>query len=129
MVYSALLRLPRVAADLRDQKINTERRVLVLQEALQLCDLLPKHVWGVANTANDTNTSCVGDGGGELGTGSDVHAGQHDGVVDLEEIGRGGADLLCEKALSACSIVGYGGGLGGIPAYGAKSWPWLRLFE
>lgn len=90
-----LLGLAGVTADLRQQKIDTERGVLVLKEALELGDLFPEHVRGVADTTNDTDTTGVGDGGGELGTSRDVHARQHDRVVDLQKIGGGGADALC----------------------------------
>ena len=89
-----LLGLACAAADLWEEQVNAEWGVLVLEEALELCNLLSQHVWGVSNTANDTDTAGVGDGCGELRTGGDVHAGKHDRVVDLEEIGGSGTDLL-----------------------------------
>lgn len=90
-----VLRLSCATADLREEKVDAERRLVVLEETLQLCDLLSEHVWGVADTTNDTNTTGVGDGSGELWASGDVHTGEHDGVVDLQEIGRDRADLLC----------------------------------
>ena len=89
------LGLARAASDLRQQQVDTERRVLVLQEALELRNLLPQHVRGISNAADDTETAGIGNSGGELGAGGDVHAGQEDRVVDLEQISRGGAKLLC----------------------------------
>lgn len=65
--------------------------------ALELGDLLAQHVWGVSDSANDTDSASVGHGGGELRAGSDVHAGKHDGVVDVEEVGGGGAEHLCRR--------------------------------
>lgn len=99
LLYSGLniLGLAGTATDLRKQKINTEWCVLVLQVSLELCDLLPKHVGCVSNTSNDTNTSSVGDSGCELRASGDVHASKHDRVVDLQEIGRDRADLLCRS--------------------------------
>lgn len=92
-----ILGLASTATDLRKQEIDTEWCILVLEVSLELGNLLPKHVGRVANSSNDTDTSGIGDGGGELRTSSDVHAGQHDGVVDLQEIGRDRADLLCRR--------------------------------
>lgn len=83
------------ATNLWEQEINAERGILVVQEALELCNLLSQHVWSVADTTNNTNTARVGDCGGELGTSGDVHTGEHHGVVDLEQIGRHRAELLC----------------------------------
>jgi hypothetical protein len=45
-------------------------------------------------TSNDTQTSGVGNGSGQLGTGGDVHTRQQDWVLDLQEIGGGGSQLL-----------------------------------
>lgn len=89
-----LLRFSGTPTNLWDQEVDPERRILVIQEAFQLCDLLPQHVGRVADAADNTQAAGVGDCGGEFRTGGDVHAGEHDGVVDLEEIGRCGAELL-----------------------------------
>lgn len=87
------------AADLWKQKINPKWGFLVCEEALELGNLLSKHVWGVSNTSDDTDSACVGDGCCELRTSSDVHASEHDWVLDLQEIGRDGANLLCKAML------------------------------
>ena len=91
---SYLLRLSGTSSDLWDQEVNTEWCILVLEEALELGDLLAEHVWGVSHAANDTDAAGVRHGCGELRSSSHVHASQHDGVVDVEEVGRGRADLL-----------------------------------
>jgi hypothetical protein len=84
-VYS--LGLARIATDLGKQQIHTKRSILVVQEALQLVNLLAEHVRSIAHTSDDTDTTCIGHGGGELRTGSHVHARKHDRVVDLQKIG------------------------------------------
>ena len=94
MSGSVSLRLPGAAADLREEQVDTERCALVFEVALQLGDLLAKHVWRVSDTTDHAEPACVADGCCELRAGGDVHAGEHDGVVDLEEVGGGGADLL-----------------------------------
>lgn len=93
---ASLLCLARTASDLWKQEIDTERRILVLKEALELGDLLAKHVWSVSYAADDADSSCIRDGSGQLRTSSDVHACQHDRVVDLQKICGGGLDLLCK---------------------------------
>lgn len=98
-----LLGLSRIATNLGQQQINTERCLFVNQEALQLGDLFPQHVWGISDTTDDTETTGVGNCGGELRAGGNVHAGEDDGVVDLEEIRRNGLDLLCSEASVARS--------------------------
>jgi hypothetical protein len=85
---------------LREQQINAEWRTLVVQVALQLGDLLAEHVWRVPNAANDTQAACVCNGGSELGSGGHVHAGQHDGVLDLQQVGQLRADLLWDVSVS-----------------------------
>lgn len=86
-VVDYILSLSGAGADLREKKVNTERCILVLEVALKLGDLFTQHVWGVSDTSNDTETTCIGDSSSELGAGRHVHASQHDGVVDLEKIG------------------------------------------
>lgn len=82
-----LLGFAGAAANLGKEQINTERRFLVGQEALELSDLLAEHIRGVTNTTEHTETTSVGDSGGQLGAGSHVHTCQQDGVVDLQKIG------------------------------------------
>ncbi len=89
-----ILGLPCASPDLREQEINAERRCLVVQEALKLCDLLLQHLRRITNTANNAQTTGVRHRRRKLRAGRDVHAGEHDGVVDLQEIGNGRADLL-----------------------------------
>ena len=89
-----LLGLPRATADLRKKKIHTKRSILIVQEALQLGDLLTEHVWGIADTSDDTDTACIGYGGSELGTSGHVHTRKHDGMVDLQKIRDLRSELL-----------------------------------
>lgn len=86
--------LPSATADLGKQEINTEGGVLVVQVALQFADLFTEHIRGIPNTTNNTETTRVGDSGSQLRASGDVHTGQQDGVVDLEQVGHRGADLL-----------------------------------
>lgn len=91
----SLLGLPRTAANLRNKKIHTEWCVLVVQEALELCNLFSEHVWGVANATDHTDATGIGDSCCELGASSNVHASEHDRMCDLEQVGGHRADLLC----------------------------------
>lgn len=100
----SLLGLTGAAADLGEKQVDTEGSVLVGEVLLELGNLLLEHVGGVADTTDDTETAGVGDGGSQLGTGSDVHAGKHDGVLDLEKIGDGSADLFCEGGISVSDL-------------------------
>jgi hypothetical protein len=45
--------------------------------------------------SNNTTSTCIGDGSGESWTSGNVHASKKDRVVDLQEIGGDGSDLLC----------------------------------
>jgi hypothetical protein len=92
---------PCAATDLWEQKIDAKWSVLILQEALELGNLLSQHVWGISDTSDDTKTTGICDGCGELRASSDVHTGEEDRVVDLQEIRRDGAYLLCRNALLA----------------------------
>lgn len=56
--------------------------------------MLTEHVGSVADATDDAEPAGVGDRGSEFRPGGDVHAGEHDGVVDFEEVGDGGAELL-----------------------------------
>jgi hypothetical protein len=102
-----LLGLAGIAADLGQQQINTEWCVLVVQEALELGNLLPQHVWCVADTADDTETASVGDGGGELRTGRNVHASKQNGMLDSQKLGGHRLDLFC-ILISQVSLVSHG---------------------
>jgi len=86
---------------LRDQEIYPEGRVLVLEKALQLRNLFPQHVWCVADAADDAQAAGIRDCGSELGTGGHIHTGEHDRVVDLEEVGRCGAELFWGTGVSS----------------------------
>jgi len=94
-VTAGLLGLTGTSSDLWEQEINTEWCVLVVQKRLQLGDLLAEHVWGVANSSDNTETTSVGDSSSELWAGSNIHASKEDWVVDLEEVGGDRAELLC----------------------------------
>lgn len=91
----SLLGLAGAATDLGEEQVDTERSVLIVEVALELVNLIAKHLGGVADTTDDTETTGVGDGGSQLGSSGDVHAGQQDGVLDLEKIRDGRANLLC----------------------------------
>jgi hypothetical protein len=95
-----LLGFPRIATNLGQQEIDAKRRILVVEVRLELLDLIPEHLGGVVDAAQNTKTAGVCDGRGQLGASGDVHAGEEDGVVDLEEIGDLGADLLCKRTSS-----------------------------
>jgi hypothetical protein len=95
-----VLGLASASADLGEKQVNTKGGVLVDEEALELGDLLAQHLWGVADASDDTEAASVGDCGGELGAGSHVHAGEQNGVLDLEQIGDGGSELLCMTRVS-----------------------------
>lgn len=86
-----------VAADLGQQQVDAKRRGLVVQIRLELGNLVAQHVGRVVDAANDAQAAGIGDGSGELGTGSHVHACEQHGVVDLEQIGGGGADFLWQS--------------------------------
>lgn len=90
-----VLCLASAATDLGKEQVNTKGRVLVVEVALELGDLVLEHVGGVADATDDAEAASVGDGSGQLGAGGDVHAGEDDGVLDPEHLGDGGLDLLC----------------------------------
>jgi hypothetical protein len=99
------LGFPGVAADLGKEEIDAEGCVLVDEVRLELTDLIPEHVGGVADAAENAHTASVGDGRCQLGAGGDVHTCQQDGVLNSEEIGDRGANSLYAKPLSAVSFV------------------------
>lgn len=82
------------AANLRNQKVDSKWCVLVFQISLKLGYLFTEHIWCVANAANDAEPAGVGDSSGQLGARGYVHTSEHDRVVDLEEVGNRGAELL-----------------------------------
>lgn len=49
-------------------------------------NLSTKELWRVAEATNDTKTTSVGDGSSELWTGSDVHAGEQNGMLDAKKL-------------------------------------------
>ena len=61
--------LARIASDLREQQINAERRLLVVEERLELVNVLAKHFGRVAHTAHDAEPAGIGHSGGEFGAG------------------------------------------------------------
>lgn len=101
----SLLGLAGTAANLGKEKVDTEGSVLVVQVALEFGDLLAEHLGGIANATDDTQTTGVGDSGGQLGPRSHVHAGQQDGVVDLKQISNRGTDLFCLVVMVNIDVV------------------------
>lgn len=100
-----LLGLAGTAANLGKEKVDTEGSVLVVQVALEFGDLLAEHFGGIANATDDTQTTSISDSGGQLGSGSHVHACQQDGVVDLEQISDRGTDLFCSVVMVNIDVV------------------------
>lgn len=94
-VKVGLLGLAGTATNLGEEQVDTEWCVLVLEERLQLGDLLAEHVWGVANSSENTEASGVGNGCSELRAGGNVHTSKHNRVVNLEEVGGNRAELFC----------------------------------
>ena len=88
------LGFPCAAADLWDQQVNAEGGVLVVQEAFELGYLFPEHIWCVAHPSNDTQSTGIGDRCSELGASCYIHACEEDGMVDLEEVREGRAELF-----------------------------------
>lgn len=76
-----------------------------MQVALEFGDLLAEHLGGVANATDNTQTTSVGDSGGQLGSRSHVHACQQDGVVDLKQISDRGTDLFCLVVIVSIDVV------------------------
>ena len=95
-----LLGLPSIATNLWDKEIDAKGRILVLQVGFQLRDLLSEHIWGITDAADDAEATGVGDGCCETGACGDIHPGEHDRVVDFEEIGDRGAELFCGNVVS-----------------------------
>jgi hypothetical protein len=100
LAYVSLLCFPCVTTDLRKQKVNTKGRAFIIEVSLQFSDLLLEHLWRVPNTANDTKTASICNCGGQFGARSDVHAGEKNWVVDLEEIGDWRPDLFYSPRVS-----------------------------
>jgi hypothetical protein len=95
LVGGNVLGLSRASTNLREEQIDAKWRALVVQISLELGDLLAEHVWRVANATQHTDTAGIGDSRRELRPSSHVHASKHDGVLDLQQVGELGADLLC----------------------------------
>lgn len=94
------LGLAGASTDLGEQQINTKGSVLVIQEALELCNLLTEHVGGVSDTSNDSQTTGVGDRSGQLRAGGHVHTRQEDGVIDLEQISKSSTDFFYKSRMA-----------------------------
>ena len=90
-----ILGLASTSSHLWEQKVNAERRVLIVKVALELLDLVAEHLGGITDTTNDTQTAGVGDSSGKLGASGNVHASKEDGVLDPQEVSDGSAELLC----------------------------------
>jgi hypothetical protein len=134
--WHLLLGLSSASANLRNQKIHTEGSVLVIQEALELCDLLSEHVWGVTNATDHTDAASVGDSCCELRASSNIHASEHDRVCDLEQVGGHRADLFYVVSASCLHWILLQSGLRGEVMFALcvmRLWIWiwrgLSLFE
>lgn len=55
---TAHIRLASTPSNLRNEKIDTERGILVIQKALQLVDGALKKFGALSNATNDSNTAC-----------------------------------------------------------------------
>lgn len=103
---SNILGLSRVSANLRQKQVNTERRVLIVQKALEFGNLVLEHLRGVTNATNNTETTSVRDSGSQLGASSHVHSSEQNGVVDLQEIRDRRAELFWIMICVSYSLVG-----------------------
>ena len=93
---ASILCLPRVTPNLRNQKIHTKGCILVFQKSLELGNLFTQHIWRVADTPDDAETAGIGDRCCEFWTSGYVHTGEHDWVVDFEEVGDRSSKLFWE---------------------------------
>ena len=89
-----LLGLPGTAADLWNQKVDAEGCILVFQIGFELRDLFPEHIWGIADATDDTKAASIGNSRRESRACGNVHASEHDGVVDFEEVSDRGPELF-----------------------------------
>jgi hypothetical protein len=89
-----ILSLARISTDLGQQNINSERRILVLKMRLQFLNLLPQSIWTVAETPNDADPACIGDGCGEEWACCYAHSCQHNRMRDVEEVRQRRADAF-----------------------------------
>mmetsp|Transcript_17281 Transcript_17281/g.35088 ORF Transcript_17281/g.35088 Transcript_17281/m.35088 type:complete len:422 (-) Transcript_17281:113-1378(-) len=87
-----VIRLPRTLADLGEQEVDPERQILVPEALLQVVDLLLELLGGVPDSADHPETTTVGYSRRQLRTSSNIHTGQHDRVLDAQELGEGGLD-------------------------------------
>lgn len=95
-----ILRFSCTAPDLRNEKIHAKWCILVFQKHFQLGNLLTQHVWGVADASDDAETAGIGNSCCELWAGGYIHTSKHDGMVDFEEIGNCGSELLWKESQS-----------------------------
>lgn len=95
MLEPGLLGLAGAATNLGEEQVNTKWGILVLEERLQLGNLLAEHVWGVANSSDNTKTSGICNCGSKLWASRNVHTSKDNWVVDLEEVGGDRAELFC----------------------------------
>lgn len=86
--------LPRTTTNLRQQQVDTERGILVIEVLFELCDLLAQLVGCVSETTDDSEAACVSYCCCKLWTCSNVHASQHYRVLDPKEVGCNGPELL-----------------------------------
>ena len=88
---------PRTATDLWDGKVDAELVPARLEERLGLVDLLLERLGREQQSADRPDSTRVGDCGHEIGMRDRVHARQHDGVLDAEQVRQRCADL-CHRA-------------------------------
>lgn len=80
--------LARRAPDLREEEIDAERQVGIVEVSFELRDHFLELRGCVANSADHSEPAGVGDRCGERCTGGLTHAGEHDGVADAELTGK-----------------------------------------
>lgn len=72
-----------------------------MQKAFELRDLLSKHIWGVKNPPDDAKATGIGNSGSKLRSSSHIHTCKHDRMINLKEVGDGGAKLFLKIVSSA----------------------------
>lgn len=82
-----MVRLARIAANLRQREVHAKRQVGVLEVGFHLGDDLAQLVGRVHEAADDAEAAGVGDCGGEVTAGDAGHAGEEDWVLDAQEGG------------------------------------------
>lgn len=86
----SLLCLAGAPADLGNHDVHAERGVLVHEVRLELVDGVGHLPRRVGAAADDAETAGVGDGCGQAGARRPIHACQHDGMLDSQQL-RGGS--------------------------------------